>query len=168
MEHGVEINFDLEKTPLQIQTDTPPGGDGYVALVLNGGPREAIFFNFKSIPQFYLHQCFWNNLDFPIPIPTETIKMWEIQKMPGPRIVILCNGLKVLDFTLSEETCSLSEWRSFWDVDIEKISFLERDLEVSRYYRPAPGNVTLRKIRCDVTILLLKTVLTSCFVGNQT
>jgi len=144
VKHGVDIDFDLENTPLQIQTDTPTGGDGYVALVLNSGLREAIFFNFASTPQFYLHLCIWDNQDFPNPVPTDDIKIWEIQKMPGPRIVIICNGVKVLDFTLSEETCYLSGWESFWNMDVERIAFYNKTLEVSRFYRPAPGSVMLR------------------------
>ena len=136
VEPGVEINFDLDSTPLEIKTvENIPDGWSYVAVVLNGGTSEAIYFDFNSPPQYYLRWCLTANQQFSTPIPAETEKIWRITKLPGPRIVIDCNGETVLDFLFSDETCPYTDWRSTWLSDVRTISFLNTNPEVSEYYR---------------------------------
>ena len=138
----MEIDFDLEKTPLQIFTKTPFGSEGYVAMAFNSGPPGpgSLLFNFKSTPQFSLYNCVTGNLTLSPSNKRGTNKIWEISMMTGPRILIHCNKKKVLDIKISEETCSGggNGWRTFWStVDVETIRFLDRKLEVSKYYRAA-------------------------------
>ena len=136
----MEIDFDLEKTPLQIFTETPFGSEGFVAMAFSSGSPGSLYFNFKSTPQFSLYNCVSGNLTFSSRNKRGTNKIWEISMMTGPRILIHCNKEEVLNLKISEETCSGggNGWRTFWStVDVETIRFLDRKLEVSKYYRAA-------------------------------
>ena len=136
VQHGVDINFDLDSTPLEIKTgEHLSDGWRFVGIVLNAGSSEAIYFDFNSPPQYHLRYCHTANQVFSSSIPTETDKIWRISKLPGPKLVIQCNEETILDFTFSDETCPYINWRIFWNGDVKTIKFLDRIEEVSKFYR---------------------------------
>ena len=138
MENGVDVNFDLESTPLEIKTKQTVGWN-YVSLYFNGVDSEAIFFDFDDPPQYFLGSCLTSNNDFSSPYPTEAEKIWRILKHPGPRLVIQCNEQTLLNFTFSDDSCENSEWNTTWNSDVTKIRFKDRVEEVSEFYRPGAG-----------------------------
>ena len=96
---------------------------------------------FTSTPQFKLYQCnSWTA--FPNSIPAELMKTWRITKTrctcesdTSIRLQIHCNNNEVLKLTLSDEICNdNSDWRDFWNKDVELVYF-HRDDTASDYYR---------------------------------
>ena len=139
----VKIAHNLETTPLQIKTDSTVGSDEEVRVYFsNASGWTSAGFNlyFSSPPQYYLHYCSRSETDFPSTLPSEAEKVWEITKLSGPRITIICNGVKVLDILISDETCKDSRWRTTWRRDVGKIDFGPFDT-ASDFYRPSPGNL---------------------------
>ena len=98
----------------------------------------------KSTPQYWLGWCSRSATDFPTTLPTATEKIWKfsLDKSSGIRVKIDCNGKRVLDVLLSDETCANKKWSIFWNRQLEKVQF---DLlwhhgdTASEYYRLNPG-----------------------------
>ena len=137
------IPHDLEKTPLQIKTDSAAGSKERVIVDLYtaGGDRAGQFqLYFLSTPQYNLHWCSssWTHLHSRP--PSEVNKVWVITKLPGPRIKLLCNGVKVLDITISDDTCSNSDWSTYWRRQVKQIRFHPQDSASDEYWGKLPGN----------------------------
>ena len=94
--------------------------------------------DFTSPPQYWLFLCGSSRTNFPTSLPTETDKIWTITliKTSGIRLIIHCNNKEVLNFVMSDATCSKSGWSRNWSSDVEKIEFSSKHDRASDYYRP--------------------------------
>ena len=142
------INYDLENSPLQIQTDSEVGSYELVKVYFyNAGTSFAggVFLFFSSHPWYRIIYCttYWHN--FSTDLPSETDKVWTISltRTAGKKgLVITCNDKEVLNVILSYTTCAQSGWSNFWNKDVKKIQFISSDT-ASDYYRP--GKITCFK-----------------------
>ena len=92
----------------------------------------------RSWPHFNVWYC-TQNTGFLTPLPTEVNKIWRITKLPGPRVLVHCNGVKVVDHVISDKTCFYSDWSSYWVKSVVKIGFSKRWDTASDFYRPYEG-----------------------------
>ena len=143
----VLIEYDLEKTPLEIRSDSELGSGDEVVLYFFTSQKEVaggVWFMLTSPPQYYIYNCnYWTY--FPTDLPTARVKVWRITVIRSSGIIglqILCNGEEVLNTVLSDSVCTRysSSWNTYWNRDIAKIEFSDDDT-MSDYYRPyQPGN----------------------------
>ena len=141
VQRDVDINYDLENSPLQIKTDSLVGGGEEVVMYFytaRGDYIGGVGLYFKSPPQYYLGWCTLSRSDFPTHLPTETDKIWTItlNKILGIRLIIYCNNKEVLNVVLSDTICYYSDWSSYWGRDVGKIMFPSCCDKASDYYRP--------------------------------
>ena len=138
---NVPINYDIEKSPLQIKTNSQVGSDEkiYDVSFYNAAGNDAggVFLNFSSPPQYWLYGCSLYYTNFPTALPSETDnKVWTLTKTTGiHRVVIHCNDKEVLNVVLSDTTCNESDWRTMWMRDVEMINF-PSCCDTTYYYRP--------------------------------
>ena len=141
VKNDVMINYDLESTPLQIKTDSNIGSNEFTTVALyteQGADIGYVYFIFSSTPRYFISD-YKGVTDFPTALPSEVNKIWQITKLPGPRIILHCNEVMVLDFTLSSE-CTMRTWKAKWNgKEVHKIMFRGGGT-ASDYYKPAPGN----------------------------
>ena len=160
VQHGVDINFDWDNNLLEIKTEEHlSDGWRYLGIALDGDSLEDIYVDFNSPPQYFFRQCHTGNQVLPSPFPAGSDKIWRVSKMPGPRLVIERNDIKVIDFTFSDENCPDGNWRTYWRSDFKTIKFHDSVHEVSAWYRVArevyKGSVkslTLNTVGSDATI----------------
>ena len=137
---------DIENSPLEIKTYSKLGSKKHVVVDF---VNDAFYFaggfriRFSSQPKYYISGCSgW--LPFDVTLPTTKEKIWRItlDKSAGIHVIIHCNGVQVLDVTLSDEKCSsTSSWNSFWSRDATKIYFASSDT-ASIFYRTYSGNLS--------------------------
>ena len=136
------INYDLENSPLQIKTGSVVGSNEKVEVQLfNAGGHYAGTVNlfFSSPPQYWLRWCNTFRTNFPTLLPHETDRVWTItlSKTSGERrVVITCNDKEVLNFVMSNTSCSVSTWSKYWDRSVKKIYFFSNSDTASNFYRP--------------------------------
>ena len=143
VERDVKIPHNLETTPLQIKTDSAAGSRENVWVYLYtawGDWAGYVYFNFNSPPQYYLHWCSNSRTDFPSTLPSEINKIWTLTKLPGPRVTLQCNGVTVVDMTMSHDTCSDSDWSTVWNRQVEQIKFDSDDSASDEYRGTLTGN----------------------------
>ena len=139
VQREVKINYDLENSPLQIRTDSEVGSNEEVRVKFynaQGYNAGGLSLFFSSPPQYLLSRCSTYHTNFPTYLPPETDKVWTLtftRTSDIPRLVIHCNDNEVLDVTMSNTTCSYSDWRTVWSRDVEKIMFFYDTS--SEYYR---------------------------------
>ena len=137
----VDINYDLENSPLQIRTESLVGSNELVRVFFSTAGREraggvGLYFTFP--PQYWLRYCTTSRTNFPTALPTETDKIWTVtlSRTSGTvRLIIHCNNKEVLNVVLSSTTCSNNIWSSCWSRDVGKIQFYPEDT-ASDFYRP--------------------------------
>ena len=140
LQRSVNINYDLENSPLQIKTDSIVGSDekASVRLFTAGGQNAGrISLHFTSPPQYHLRDCTPSYTNFRTSLPTQIDKIWTIKltRTSGIRLIINCNNKEVLNMVMSYTTCSSSSWSTFWNREVDKIKFHSSD-SASDYYRP--------------------------------
>ena len=134
-----KINYDLEKSPLQIRTDSV----SYENVRMNfynfyGNSAGGVALSFYTPPQYRLNSCTTSFTNFPTALSTEAVNIWTIilNRISGAVwLIIYCNNKEVLNVALSETTCSDSDWSKVWSKDVEKIEFASLDT-ASNYFRP--------------------------------
>ena len=99
---------------------------------------------FKNIFRYWFPRCFdaSTRIDFPADtVPTEIENLWTITVTRGSssKIVIHCNGVEVLDFVASDNTCGYVTWNRFWSRTVGKIYFHESKDTASDFYYGPPG-----------------------------
>ena len=148
VQRGVAVNYDLENSPLQIRTDSEVGSDEKVVLYLYTAEEEfrnagGVELRFTTPPQYYLRYCTSKSADLPTDLPTETDKIWTIilTRTSDVRLTIYCNNKEVLNVLMSENTCSYSDWSTYWSRDVGKIRFTSTHDTASDYYRTGKFNV---------------------------
>ena len=147
VERDVMIPHNLETTPLQIKTDSTTGSKESVAVYLYTAEREArpveVYLQFTSPPQYHLTDCTTSYTDLPSTLPSDINKVWVITKLPGPRLTVQCNGVTVVNITMSD-TCISSDWKEYWSNKGGKIKFpRSSDTASDEYWGLLPGNVLI-------------------------
>ena len=143
----MNIDYDLENTPLEIKTDTAVDSGERTAIYFKdsrGSMGGGIFIEFKySNLQYSIHMCQRTSRDFPYDPPSEQNKVWRISlKRPGPRILVHCNEKVVLNLTLSDSECGYTRWNNNWSRKVAKIQFSTAPPDTaSNFYRPYTGKL---------------------------
>ena len=145
---AVKPAIDLETTPLEINTNSTIGSADKISVIFfnsRGDLAGGVWISFYSVstPFYFLPLCS-SYASFPSTLPTAVDKVWRISlnKTSDITLQIHCNDVEVLDFLLSDDTCSYSStlnsdwdsWRYYWSKDVEWIRFPEEDT-ASDYYR---------------------------------
>ena len=136
----MDIDYDLENSPLRIRTNSVVGSDDKLKVrfkTADGEVAGEVTISLKSTPQYILDHCYTSWTDFPTDLPSETVKIWRITlfKTSDIRLQIQCNNKKVLNVVISAGACEDSGWGTIWNQDVQKIYFHPND-EASDYYRP--------------------------------
>ena len=131
--------FDLEATPLQIQSSSE--GELNVKFYTAGGviAGEVYINTINANPTYILYYCLTRSREYPSNAPTDVNKVWTITKLPGPKITVHCNGVYL--FEVSEDSCDDSGWREVWGRDVEEIMFHHYDRLSEEYRAGALGNL---------------------------
>ena len=138
MDRTVNIDFDLETTPLEVRTDSQgPKEEIFISLRDSQGKGPAIILRLTTSPHYKIGDCS-NNIDFPPELPVGLDRIWRITKLPGPRVQVHCNDVMVVDFLVSNSTCRWEKWE-LWAKEVVKIRFNSRYDTASDYYQPFQG-----------------------------
>ena len=131
--------IDLETIPLEIKTDSTIGSGDKVYVYFYTSGRDYVGhvgISFSSTPQYDIGNCrTWTF--FQVSLPTEVEKVWRItlNRNSGIRLLIHCNNVEVLNFLMSDSTCSDSSWSTHWSRTVGKIWFHNDYDTASDYYR---------------------------------
>jgi hypothetical protein len=147
----VNYNFNLEKTPLELKTDSASGSGEQVDLWLLTGQGAgfkdlagSFMLHFQQKMQYRLGLCNGGWTDFPSSskIPSTSEKVWRVTliRISDVRVRVHCNEEEVLDITLSDKTCGQGSWKK-WRWDLTKIQFTRSLDTASDFYRPYTGNI---------------------------
>ena len=143
IELGVKFDFDLEKTPLYLKTDSVmvSNEEGKVGLyTAEGNQVGGVLIKFSSPPLFAILYCTdWTNL--PTGLPSDDDKVWKITltRSAGIKVIIHCNNVEVLNMQLSDSTCAASSWHEKWRDEVKKIEF-PSDNRAYDLYSSQPGD----------------------------
>ena len=133
MQRNVEIEWDLESTPLEVKTNSVLGSNERVD-VRWGNFQAGVQLNFASTLQYQLHWCSSSWTNFPVTPPAsaiDNILRITLTKTAGIRLVIHCNEVEVLNTVISQATCRDNSWSTIYNIDVTKIQFFG----ASDYYR---------------------------------
>lgn len=137
----MRTSHNLETTPLEIKTDSVVGNGQEILLVLydiQGSYAGHFIIRFRAWPHFVIWHC-TGKTGFLTNLPTSVDKIWRITKLPGPRVLVHCNGVVVVDHVISNKTCYYSDWSKFWVKDVGQIGFHKTWDTASDFYRSYEG-----------------------------
>ena len=141
IERDLDLNYDLENSPLQIKTNIEDGSNKKLEVWFKTAAGEsagAVQLDFTSPPKFMVCSEPWTS--FPTALPTESEKVWTItltRYLFVPLLVITCNDKEVLNVVMNDvANCEDWEWRRAWKRDVEKIRFGSSSDTGPIYYRP--------------------------------
>ena len=146
VQRDVDLHYDIETAPLELQTDSVLGSGDYVWVYFKDSQGQwagGVLVSFTSTPKYVIAWCYgWYN--FPTTLPTATVKVWRITVIRSSDIVsvqIHCNEEEVLNNVVSYSTCG-TYWTRYWSRDVVQIYFHPDWADTaSDYYRPySPGN----------------------------
>ena len=122
---NTEIDFDIESTPLQIQTDSVLGsGDvmwiRFVELNTDIGPGITI--KFDGMASYAIGRC--GDETFTLP-GTEKYRIWTFKKQDNT-LQLLCNGAEIysLNYLGASDEC-----KRMWSLDFGRIIFSSSSAE---------------------------------------
>ena len=128
--HGRKFKIDLQREPLEIFTDSKLGSDDQVRVLFfngNNDPAGGIYISFSSPPRYMVPYCalwkkfFWKDAKYLRTVPQNKVATIE-RTEHGVRIQY--DGIKVLDFHLSNLTCTRrTNWADYWGQEVEKVEF---------------------------------------------
>ena len=138
VQRDVFLEFDLEKVPLQIKTDSLIGSDKQIQVIFhneNNEPAGGFNVKFTSTPLYWISYCKNNWKNFPGNLPTDAEKFWRITltRSPDIKLTIHCNDAEVLDVLLSS-FCDYGEWNKVWSKMKTLIRFTSSDDTASNFY----------------------------------
>ena len=133
------IDFDLESSPLQIQTDSVVGSRDLIWVRFlqqqNGGGLSVWF---EDPPRYNLGYCTdmisSERKSFSMP-GVEKHRVWTVRKRNN-QLQLLCNGVEIFNFNFAESSSSVC--RSKWSLDFTHIQFARGETQVdtaSDYFR---------------------------------
>ena len=136
----VMIPWDPDSEDINILTNSTAGSEEDKVKVRFHDDSDqragAVVIRFYSPIKYQIGWCSPSYTPFPDPPPTETGKTWVISYNPAElRVIILCNGVEVLNVGLSDSVCSgYSDWRNTWEQRRPtKIKFLSADTASDQY-----------------------------------
>ena len=114
-------HFDIESTPLQVQTDSALGSMDvmrvrFLKLSTTTGARVEV--TFSDPPTYTISSCGINNVIFNMP-GGEKHRIWTFIKHDRT-LQLLCNGVEIFNLNFGE---SANECREMWSLDFEEIKF---------------------------------------------
>ena len=138
------MRFDLENTPLEIQTGVLKSGKKISIKFQDADdePAGGFVIGFKNSPAQYrlydcTHQNIWNNFNKDI---TSKVKVWRFTKtttFDETRVRIHYNDVQLVEVVLSSSVCAGgSDWTERWARDITQIVINHPIDTASDYYRP--------------------------------
>ena len=171
--NGISIPWDLERTSLQIKTNSALGSSDelYVDMLNKDGTSigaVAVWFKYNSTTvQYKLLHCTataengtWTTL--PVQPPVEVGKIWTISKTETA-LTIACNNVEVLYYQFKDSSDSNCVTKLGGDF-VEQIKFPSWD-DASDFYR-AEGRVFCK--RClDLETIFTFLVITHPFIGRM-
>ena len=138
----------METTPVEIMTNTVIGTHERMYMYfapLHWVPTwewaGGFFISFRSptVPQYCIWHCFHNYRNFPVEVPSETVKIWRITfgrtTNGGRQIIVHCNNKEVLNIELTESLCYDRDYKAHWTRDPKWVIFSGGD-QIADYYRP--------------------------------
>ena len=129
----------LEETALEIKTDSELGSGERLRIFFEAGNKKfagGFRLLFQPKPKYYLPVCKEQYVNFPVELPSATVKVWRITLNRAPedvQLIIHCNNQEVLNVQLSD-VCTRKKWRKHW-VPSSLIRFHKSDT-ASDMYRP--------------------------------
>lgn len=127
-------DFDFAGGALQIKTHIKLGSYGNIELTFSDDNNKIayIVILFGNTIQYKFGSCTPSN-DF-TNLPSEDEKVWTIAKTDEPRITMNCNGIEVLDFLMSDDTCTQSpNWAAVWSIKVTRMSYFSGSNSVDGY-----------------------------------
>ena len=84
--------------------------------------------------------CMGDYEHFPENLPTDHVRIWTISLSAEVelRLIVECNGVQVVNFLVSDNTCEDSVWAKFWNKDVAQIN-LDAPNGALQGFRPAAG-----------------------------
>ena len=153
VQRGVNIQFEVEKTELQIKTDSAPGSKKEVKVFFFTAQKAwagGIGLYFYSEPKYIIYYCVefkWHDFPIDLPIMTSNEIVWRFvleRNSDEFRVKIYCNEKKVLDYLMSDQSCNgQNDWKSYWQYPVAYMHFNRHDDTASRYYSPRLNPATL-------------------------
>ena len=136
---GKYIYHDLERTPLQIKTDSATGSKELIRAVFYNEAQEFVGYIDIEDQQYRLRGCSRGIYDSLETLPSVNVKEWKIIMVTSAsdvRITIQCNGGIVKEFQMS--SCVDSTWSTTWlqEVKIIRIGYVDT---ASDYIYYSPG-----------------------------
>ena len=141
----MEIKYELERTPLEIKTDSATGSNDEVRVSFwsDDKPAASVWIKLSSTPQWWIGYCngYWKRFPDSGKLPTTADKVWRITKTrpsAGIRVQIHCNQVEVLNKVLSHSTCEHGGFGGYWNRVVTRIKFFDPDT-ASDFYKAIPG-----------------------------
>ena len=126
------IDFDIETSPLQIQTDSRVGSKEilwvrFVRVDSNDHEGTGVNIKFTDPPTYSIGSCDITNVSFSMPEGSKP-RIWTFKKQ-NKRLKLLCDGETIFDFdfTKSSEKCM-----KLWSLNFEYVKFPEGDENIVR------------------------------------
>ena len=137
----IEVDFDLETSPLEIKTDSAIGSNEELKVNFLSAQEEVaggVSILLETAPRYRFHDCMYPEISFSAALPSETTKIWRItltRSSTEIRVTIHCNNEEVLNVVLSDSVCGyVSDWRTYWEKHVKKIKF-PSSFSAADYYR---------------------------------
>ena len=124
VEKDVKMPYNMKTTPILIMTSSAAGsGDFvYVDFSTSGGEDAGyVLIEFAAEVGYSIGGC-TDIVYGAVPPERDEIRIWQISKLPGPRMVLQCNGATVADIPLSDGKCKAG-WENFWNKEVNQIEF---------------------------------------------
>ena len=165
---NTSIDFDLESTPLQIQTDSIAKSGDVVWVWFHGSTYDGagIFIYFNELLTYTIGWCKKDkNVTFTLP-GKEKYRIWTFMKQDNT-LQLLCNGVEIFNFNYAEPFSNNDECKTRWSQALTKMRFPSDSYvsdTASDYFRPY--------IRCtykvfSLFVILVYTVFIRCMVKQN-
>jgi len=135
------IPTDLNTTPLYLKTSSVLGSGEGVRVVFYDEHNQnqaagGIYLYFDTTIEYFLRYCTsWTPL--PVTPSTSQDKIWKISVTAGPRVIVECNRVEVLNIVLDSSVCDNSYYRSIWNYywgrGVSSIRFSSSDDATDKY-----------------------------------
>ena len=143
----------------------------YLILYTAEGASAGNFrIQFASPPNYMIGGCSYRTTNsFPSSLPAEVNMLWQITKLPGPRLTVQYNGVTLLDVLMSNDTCGSSVWSTVWTRQVKQIRFDSWDKVSEEYWGILPGNpLTIFNITCLTSYYYYNCCYCYCYCNRST
>ena len=133
------IYADMKTSYLHLKTSSLAGSRDVTVLEFSdeGNFAGGIGIGFYSPAEYRLLNCQANSSTFQTSLPAQHDNHWVIKKR-GYRMILFCNGVQVLDITVSDETCDklgyADTWVAYWSREANRFKFQPGDTASNLYY----------------------------------